>query len=74
MRSSGAVVRHLALFFRNLKQRSSQFWDADHLRHVRHWVTTRLNRGDSRIREARLAHPGVFWAVVFGSIPVAIEG
>ena len=72
MRSLGAAVRNLALIFRNLKQRSSQFWDADRLHHVRDWVATRLKAAHSRIGEMRLARPGVFWAVVLGSIPFLI--
>ena len=72
MRSLGAPVRNLALIFRSLKQRSSQFWDADRLHHVRDWVATRLKAAHSRIGEMRLARPGVFWAVVLGSIPFLI--
>jgi uncharacterized protein YjbI with pentapeptide repeats len=72
MRSSGAAVRNLALFFRSLKQRSSQFWDADRLRRVLHWVATRLKEADSRIKEMRLPRPDIFWAVGLGSIPVAL--
>ena len=69
MRSSATLVRNLSLFLKNLKV---QFWNADLSRHARDWVATRLKQAVSRIREARSARPGIFWAVVFGIIPVAI--
>jgi hypothetical protein len=72
MRSLGAAVRNLALIFRSLKQRSSQFWNSDRSRHARDWVVTRLKQAGSRIRKARRVHPSAFWAVVFGTVPVAI--
>jgi hypothetical protein len=47
-------------------------WEFEHLRHALYWVATRLKQADRRVREARLARPGAFWAAVFGIIPVAI--
>jgi hypothetical protein len=72
MRYSATVVRSLPLFFKNLKLRSTQFWNSDRSRHARGWVATRLKQAGSRIRKARSAHPSAFWAVVFGTVPVAI--
>jgi uncharacterized protein YjbI with pentapeptide repeats len=72
MRSSATLVRNLSLSLKNLKQRSVQFWGSDRSRHARDWVTNRLKQADSRIREIRLARPGVFWAVTLGSIPFLI--
>jgi uncharacterized protein YjbI with pentapeptide repeats len=72
MRSSAELVRNLSLSLKNLKQRSVQFWGSDRSRHARDWVTNRLKQADSRIREIRLARPGVFWAVTLGSIPFLI--
>jgi hypothetical protein len=69
MRASATLVRSLSLFLKNLKHRSVQFWNSDRSRQARHWVATRLKEADSRIREMRLARPGIFWAVVLGSIP-----
>ena len=72
MRASATLVRSLSLFLKNLKHRSVQFWNSDRSRQARHWVATRLKEADSRIREMRLARPGIFWAVVLGSIPFLI--
>lgn len=72
MRSSVTLVRGLSLFFKNLKQRSIQLWNSDGAQHARDWVATSLKEAHSRIRAARLARPGVFWAVAFGSLPILI--
>jgi hypothetical protein len=72
MRSSRTLVRNLSLFLENLKQRSVPLWNSDRSRHVRDRVATKLKEADSRIREIRLARPGIFWAVILGSIPLLI--
>jgi uncharacterized protein YjbI with pentapeptide repeats len=72
MRSSVTLVRNLSLLFKNLKQRSAQFWSSDRSQHVWDWVATSLKEAHSQIRAARLARPGVFWAVAFGSLPFLI--
>jgi hypothetical protein len=72
MRSSVTSVRNISLFLKNLKQRSVYYWRYRFRPHARDWAR-RVPRGvRSRLREARLAHPGAFWAAVFGIIPVAI--
>jgi hypothetical protein len=69
MRVFKPMVRDVAFFFRDLKQRWFQFWDADRFGHAPHWAA-RLKRADNRIKRVRLARPGVFWAVVLGIIPL----
>jgi Protein of unknown function (DUF2934)/Pentapeptide repeats (8 copies) len=69
MRSSVTLVHNLSFI---LKQRSVQLWGSDRSRHARDWITNRLKQAHSQIREIRLARPGVFWAVVLGSIPFLI--
>jgi hypothetical protein len=66
------LVRSLPLFFKNLKQRSIQLWKSDRAQHARDWVATKLKEAGSRTRAAHLAHPGVTWAVLLGSLPLVI--
>src|SRR5215813_14644342 len=72
MRSPVRLVRSLSLIFKNLQERSAQLWSSNRSRLARNWVVNRLKEADSRIREVRLARPGVFGTIVFGIIPVAI--
>ena len=72
MRSLVTLVRNLSFMVKNLQERSAQLWNSYRIWHARYWVATRLERADNRIREARRARPGVFWAIVFGIIPVTI--
>jgi uncharacterized protein YjbI with pentapeptide repeats len=72
MRSSVTLLRSLRLFFKNLIQRSIQVWKSDRAQHTRDWAATRLKQANSRIRAARLARLGAFWAVALGSLPFLI--
>jgi uncharacterized protein YjbI with pentapeptide repeats len=65
-------MRNVSSILKNLQERSAHFWNSDLSRGARNWVATRLKEADSRLRAARLARPGAFWAIVFGIIPVAI--
>lgn len=72
MRPSATLVRNVSLGLKNLKQRSAQFWNSDRSRHARDWLATKLKQARGRTREARLAHPGAFWAAVLVGIPLLL--
>jgi hypothetical protein len=72
MRSPVTLVRNLALVFKNLQERSAEFWNSDCSRRALDWLATQVEAAYSRVRAARLARPGVTWAVLLGSLPLVL--
>src|SRR5262245_31362157 len=72
MRFPVTLARNLSLTFNNLRERSARLWNSDRPRHARDWLSTHLKEAYSRVRAARLARPGVFWAVLLGSLTLVI--
>jgi hypothetical protein len=72
MRSPVTLVRNLSLIFKDVQERSVQLWNSDRPRHALDWLASQLKEAHSRVRAARLARRGVFWAILLGSIPLVI--